>query len=500
MRNTLSFFSPKILIILISGLIYCYPTNIMAQDSGSKQGIKVTGNVLDNENEPLIGVSVSVVGTTKGTITDLDGNYTITVDNSKAILRFSYTGYVAKEITVGDQKNIDIILIEDLQQLEEVVVVGYGIQKKSHLTGSITKVKTDGLDDIPASRLDQALQGRIAGVQIQNLTSEVGEAPQVRVRGMGSISAGAQPLVIIDGFPVEDGLGIVNPNDVESIEVLKDAASAAIYGSRAANGVIIITTKQGTPNKPKYTLKTSWGTKSAYKLHPIMTSKEYVAMRVNEVNLLGQTLPLNEFAFECIDNDTDWQKEGTRTANIYNAQFGISGGTNNLKYYVSGGYANDQGIMIKNEYEKINVRAKIDADLSKRVKLGVNLAPTYTKRERPTTNFIDFYRTPSWLPVRHTAQTATITGYAEGEYANGAHFNNKLYSGYDPQTGEYRTDVKASPFNTANHNPRMILDNEESYQKDYRLQGSAYLDILLLKGLKFKTSNGFNLTYKAVDR
>lgn len=499
MRSTLSFFSPKILIILILGLTYCFPAKVVAQGSGSNQSIQVTGSVSDNNNEPLIGVSVSIVGTTKGTITDLDGKYNITVDNPKAILRFSYTGHVAKEVTVGNQKNINVVLLEDLQQLEEVVVVGYGIQKKSHLTGSITKVKTDGLDDIPSSRLDQALQGRIAGVQIQNLTSEVGEAPQVRVRGMGSISANSQPLVIIDGFPVEEGLGTVNPNDVESIEVLKDAASAAIYGSRAANGVIIITTKQGTPNKPKYTFKTSWGVKNAYELHPIMSSKEYIAMRVNEVNLLGQKLPVNEFAFECIDNDTDWQKEGLRTANIYNAQFGVSGGTKDLKYYVSGSYTNDQGIMIRNEFEKINVRAKIDADLSKRVKLGINLAPTYTRKEKPTTNFIDFYRTPSWLPVRHTAQTAALTGYEEGEYANGAHFNNKLYSGYDPQTGEYREDVKASPFNTANHNPRMILDNEESLQKDYRLQGSAYLDILLMKGLTFKTSNGFNIRYMDSD-
>ncbi|MDR1707630.1 MAG: TonB-dependent receptor [Prevotella sp.] len=498
MRNTLSFLNPKILMfVLISGLLYCLPAKVAAQNQ--KQGITITGVVTDNAGEPLIGVSIRVAGTTKGVITDLNGKYSLPVDGSKSVLNFSYTGHISQEVTVGEKRVINIVLAEDLQQLEEIVVVGYGIQKKSHLTGSITKVKTDGLDDVPVSRLDQALQGRIAGVQIQNLTSEVGEAPQVRVRGMGSISAGAQPLVIIDGFPVEDGLGIINPNDVESIEILKDAASAAIYGSRAANGVILITTKQGVPNKPKYTLKTSWGVKNAYKLHPIMSSKEYVAMRVNEVNLLGQSLPANEFAFACIDNDTDWQKEGTRSANIYNVQFGISGGTNSLKYYVSGAYTNDQGIMIKNEFEKMNVRAKIDADLSKKVKLGINLAPTYSFRERPTTNFIDFYRTPSWLPVKHTAQTAAITGYAEGEYANGAHFNNKLYSGIDPQTGEMRTDVKASPFNTANHNPRMILDNEESYQKEYRLQGSAYLNITLMKDLIFKTSNGFNIVYKDTD-
>lgn len=499
MKNTWScLLIPKIFMLLAVGLLCFGIQSVTAQNSDGKQGLTVSGTVVDSNNDPLIGVAIHVLGTSKGTITDLDGNYTIAVDNSKSILRFSYTGFVSREVPVGNNRKMDVTLSEDLQQLDEVVVVGYGIQKKSHLTGSITKVKTEGLDDIPASRLDQALQGRIAGVQIQNITSEVGEAPKVRVRGMGSLSAGAEPLVIVDGFPVSEGLGVVNMNDVESIEVLKDAASAAIYGSRAANGVIMITTKQGTINKPKYTLRTSWGTKSAYKVHPIMSSKEYVDMRVNEVKLLGTRLPDAEFAFLCIDNDTDWQDEGLRTANVYNIQLGISGGSKDVKYYISGSHIKDQGIMIRNQYAKTNIRVKVDANLSKNVTLGVNIAPTYANRERPTTNYIDFYRTPSWLPVKHTAQTAALTGYEEGSYANGAHFNNKNYTGIDPLTGEERT-VKASPFNTGNHNPRMILDNESSFQKDYRLQSSAYLNVHLMKGLDFKTANGFDIVYNDID-
>lgn len=474
--------------------------SLMALPAPMQDGRQVTGTVVDNTGIPLIGVTVSVQGTTKGTITDLDGNYKIDIPDSNAALQFAMIGFAQQTITVGNQSQINVTMSEDLQLLSEVVVVGYGVQKKSHLTGSITKVRTEGLEDIPVSRIDQALQGRVAGVQIQNTTSEVGQTPQIRVRGMGSVSAEDHPLVIVDGFPVEDGLGVVNMNDVESIEVLKDAASAAIYGSRAANGVIMVTTKAGSIDKPKYSLKTSWGTKSYYELHDIMTSKEYVNMRIDEEKLKGTAIfPANEFPFAVINNETDWQKEALRTANIYNVQLGISGGSKGMKYYVSGSYMNDQGIMYDNEYEKMNLRAKIDVNLSKRVTFGVNLAPTYTYRTRPSTNFIDFYRTPGWMPVRHTAETAALTGYPEGSYAHGAHFSNVEYTGIDPLTGEERT-VKASPFQTANHNPKMIIENEKIHQKDYRIQGSAYLNIKIIDGLDFKTSNGFDVSYRDMDR
>jgi len=494
----MQFIKTKIMIILV--FFGISSQSLTAIPATQQQSIQVTGTVIDDTGLPLIGVSVSIPGTTTGTLTDIDGNYKIAVPNTSSSLKFSMIGFVQQTITVGNQTVINITMVEDLQMLEEVVVVGYGVQKKSHLTGSITKVKTDGLEDIPVSRIDQALQGRVAGVQIQNTTSEVGQSPQIRVRGMGSVSAADHPLVIIDGFPVEDGLGIVNMNDVESIEVLKDAASAAIYGSRAANGVILVTTKGGSIDKPKYSLKTSWGTKSYYKLHPIMTSKEYLAKRVEEETLRGTSqFPVAEFPLAVIDNETNWQKEGVRTANIYNVQLGISGGSKGLKYYVSASYTDDKGIMPDNEFKKMNLRAKIDANLSKRVTFGINLAPTYTYRTKPSTNFIDFYRIPGWMPVRHTEQTAAITKQPVGSYAHGAQFTDMEYTGIDPLTGQERTTT-ARPFTSANHNPVMILDNEKIYQKDYKMQGSAYLNINIIKGLDFKTSNGFNISYKDLDR
>ncbi len=496
MKKTWNLFSKTALMLFLS-IFFCATQGAVV--SVHAQSKTVTGTILDEEKLPLIGVSVSVKGTATGTITDIDGHYSINVPGSNSVLQFSFVGYMTQAITVGSQSTINFTMKEDLQNLEEVVVVGYGVQKKSHLTGSITKVKTDGLEDIPVSRVDQALQGRVAGVQIQNTTSEVGEAPIIRVRGMGSISAGSEPLVIIDGFPVDGGLGVVNASDIESIEVLKDAASAAIYGSRAAAGVIIITTKSGDIKKPKYTAKASFGTKDAYKLHPIMTAQEYVNMRVNENNLAGTKLSDQDFSFACINNNTNWQEEGLRTAHISNVEFSISGGTKEVKYYVSGSYLNDQGIMINSEYEKMSVRAKLDATLSKIVKVGVNLNPTYTTKEKPSTQFIDFYRSPSWLPVKHTEATAAITGAPIGSYAYGSQFNNKIYSGIDPQTNEPRTTKATSPFSSANHNPRMVMDTDHRYTDDYRLQSSGYMTISLMKGLEFKTSNGVNVRYSVAE-
>lgn len=289
----------------------------------SAQDFVVTGKVTDENNESLIGASITIKGTSIGTIADFDGNYSLKVSSANDVLVFSYIGFNPQEVQVKGRRVINVTLGEDVTALDEVVVVGYGVQKKSHLTGSVTKVETDGLVDIPSPRIDQALQGKIAGVQITNTTSEAGVAPQIRVRGMGSISASSDPLVVVDGFPISDGLAFVDMNDVESIEVLKDAASSAIYGSRGANGVILITTKKGDSSKPKYSFKSSWGFKNAYKLHPIMTADEYIAMRESDLALNGKQLSANEEAWKYIDNNTDWQQEGLQSAFMQNYQLSV---------------------------------------------------------------------------------------------------------------------------------------------------------------------------------
>ena len=453
--------------------------------------IPVAGKVLDVSGEPLIGVNIVLQGTGVGTLTNLDGEFAIDVPSSSSVLVFSYMGYQSREIVASKSNLGNIILEEMAQNIDEVVVVGYGVQKKSHLTGSVSKYSDDNLGNQAVSRLDQALQGKIAGVNISNVSSEAGAAPQVRVRGMGSISASNEPLIVVDGYPMADGLSFVDMNDVESIEVLKDAASAAIYGSRGANGVILITTKSGNISKAKYSVKVYSGIKHAYKLHDMMDSHDYVRMLYNEEALGGAAPTTAEKAWLSIDNHTDWQREALRNvANITNVQFSVSGGKKEAKYYISGSYTGDEGIMINSRYDKFNVRAKINATLSKYVEIGINMAPSYTKRESPATNFIDFYRTYSWLPVRHTEFTSALTGYAVGSYAHGRHFNNLDYTDVDGNV------FTASPWGTNNNNPRCVIDNEKRYTQDYRLTTSAYININLAKGLVFRSQNGFYVQYR----
>src|SRR5688572_19904548 len=220
----------------------------------------ITGKVTNvATGEPLVGVNILADKQKGGATSKPDGTYSIAVDPGVTMLIFSYVGFASQTIPIGEKSTIDVSMVVATNPGDEVVVIGYGTQRKSHLTGAVSKFKNDRLDETPVSRLDQALQGKIAGVVIQNTSSEAGSEPKIRVRGVTSISAGSNPLVVVDGHPVPDGLSYVNLADVESVEVLKDAASAAIYGSRGGAGVIMITTKSGKADKPKYTVKFSTG-------------------------------------------------------------------------------------------------------------------------------------------------------------------------------------------------------------------------------------------------
>lgn len=481
-------------------MVFILGTSAFASSPGIdevEQTVIVKGTVVDSNNDPLIGVSVFVVGASAGSVTDMNGKFSISVPANKTTLKFSYVGFSTQTVSVKGKKEIRLILHEDLQQLDEVVVVGYGVQQKSHLTGGITKVNMEGMEDMPTARLDQALMGKAAGVQILNLTSEVGADPEIMVRGTSSFSASSTPLVVVDGFPMDDGIDAINPSDVQSIEILKDAASAAIYGSRAANGVIVITTKSGTANKPKYSLKLKWGARDAYKLYPMMTTKEYIQQRIADYSLTGQTLSTGDVAQYILSEhcDTDWQNEAFRSnANYFSADFSISGGAKGLRYFVSGAYTDDKGILLKNYYQRYNMRARIDADLSKRVSVGINIAPTYTESERPGTNFMGFVRSPSWMPARHNEYTAGGTGRTEGEFTKGAHFSSMKYTGINPQTGEEVT-VVATPWNSNNNNPLATLTNISQPSEQYRMQLQGYIEIKLLEGLKFRSSNSYSMNY-----
>ena len=304
MNNSCIFKKVVMMFLLLVGTLNVYSQHV------------VTGKVID-EQGPLIGASVKVkdAAVPTGTVTDAEGKYSIKVPNSKTILVYSYIGYVDKAEAVGKRTVVNVTLEEDSKMLDDVVVIGYGTQAKSHLTGSISKLEGEKLINAPVSDVTTALQGAMTGLTVSNETSEVGVTPSIRVRGTGSISADSEPLVIIDGFPVSGGLSSINAADVKSIEILKDAASAAIYGSRAANGVIMVTTKSGTPDKPKYSFKFYQGFKYAYQLHDMMTSSEWLGLLEEEAALGGPKVPSAARGAAYLESQmgtTDWQKEGLR--------------------------------------------------------------------------------------------------------------------------------------------------------------------------------------------
>ncbi|MCX6172777.1 MAG: TonB-dependent receptor [Flavobacterium sp.] len=456
---------------------------------------KISGKVVDDKGIPIPNVTITFEE--NNVVTDLDGKYTIEVKNSKSILRFSYLGFAPQVVVVGKNKEINITLLEEKNQLDEVVVIGYGTQKRSNVTGAISKYKNEKLDEIAVSRLDQALQGKIAGVQVQNISSEAGADAQITVRGISSINAGANPLVVVDGQPIPDGLGSLNMADVASVEVLKDAASAAIYGSRGASGVILITTKSGKADKVKYSFNlTNPNALNIYYQGSTTKVNNLLAAYIVEQTMLG-------------GKGYDYQDEVLRTAEFKNIQFSATGGTKSLKYYISGGYQGDEGIMLKSNFQKFNFRTKFDIDLSKKVKLSVNINPSYTTKESPSENLTNFWRYPTWLPYKHNDLTAAFVNQnpqwaaiQAGDYAHPRHFIGLTYNAIYPDgsillmpDGSTFTPATGSPSNSAQNNPMASLLSHDINAKSYGLQSGVTLNVNLLSGLDFKTMNTLYMKY-----
>lgn len=480
----------------------------------------ITGKVTNQlTGEPLQGVSILVDKQKGGTTSKADGTYSVQVQTGTSTLIFTYVGFISQTVILDNKTVVDVVMSPAPTDNNEVVVIGYGTQKKSHLTGSVSKYKNEKIDETPNSRLDQALQGKIAGVQVQNISSEAGSDPKIRVRGISSINAGASPLVVVDGHPVPDGLAFVNMADVESVEVLKDAASSAIYGSRGASGVIIITTKSGKADKPKYSVKFSTGSKTQYELYPMMTTSEYTNLLFYEAALKSKdpsiTPPTgtgiianNERAAYVVENTimggfgANWQQEALRNANVRNLQMSVSGGSRQVKYFLSGGYQRDQGMMYHSEYDRFNLRSRLDAQLAKKVKFSFNLNPSYIKRERPAVNFIDFVRFQSFLPVYHTEASAAFVNQVPqwanikpGDFAQARHFNGRVYTGMMPDGSQWITTSATDPFNTANNSPKSVMETRSITSNDYRVLSSGDLTYNILPGLDFKALGSVYLNF-----
>ncbi|MBT33870.1 MAG: SusC/RagA family TonB-linked outer membrane protein, partial [Thalassobius sp.] len=351
---------------------------------------KITGKVTSQEDgEPLPGVSILIKGTSTGTTSDLDGNYTLNV-NDNTVLQFSYIGFETQEILVGSQTVINIQLTADMEQLDEVVVVGYGTQKKSNLTGAVTSVKAEELHETPITSIDQGLVGRASGVMVTQTSGMPGAVASIRIRGSSSLQGGNEPLYVIDGFPVYNGSGYgntggnarmsglstINPSDIESIEILKDASATAIYGARAANGVVLITTKSGKEGKDQITFDAYFGSQSIVKKIDVMDAYNYANL-VNEAYTNDGLDPVYDSQklseLQANPKGTDWQDEIFRTAPIQNYQLTFSGGDKKLNYSISGNYFDQKGIIRNSDFKRFSGRINIDRKINDRFKVGTHL-------------------------------------------------------------------------------------------------------------------------------
>lgn len=358
------------------------PAVLTAQPGGGKV---VTGTVTDEKGEPLPGAGVTVKDGTVGTVTDLDGKYSIRLSSGDEVLVFSYLSYVSQEIRCEGREVIDVLLIPDTESLNEVVVIGYGTARKEDLTGSVATVKMADVTDSPVLSVDQALQGRISGVDIMNTTGEPGSTTSIRVRGTRSITASNEPLIVVDGvMDAVDDLGDINPVDIESISVLKDASSTAIYGSRGANGVIIVTTKKGTAAKTNVTAKAEAGVAWISKKLDIMNKEEYVSYynsyKRGYKQLAGNYVPYFDPAD--FENDTDWIDEISRPAPYQNYNISASSSDRGTNWYGSLAMTDMRGIVKDTGVQRISGRFNFSKDFTNWLNVALKVYTNYKKTDR----------------------------------------------------------------------------------------------------------------------
>jgi TonB-linked SusC/RagA family outer membrane protein len=360
------------LVLLGGSLPTLLPQVAYAQVAGAHT---VSGKITSANGEGIPGVTIVVKGTTTGTTTDVDGKYTISVPNDNSVLVLSSVGYTKQELTVGNRTSINQSLEAENQALEEVKVIGYGTQRAEAVTGSVASIKGDALREVPAANIGQALQGRLPGVQISQSSSQPGSSPQIRIRGTRSLTASNDPLVVLDGIPFPGSIGDINPNDIASIDILKDASATAIYGSRGANGVVLVTTKGGSKGqKPQVTYSGFVGVKTLFAKYPMMNGPEFAALR-KAAGIYTNSLD------EADDVNTDWQDLLYRTGIQNNQNVGLNGGTETGRYNFNAGYYKEQGVIPTQQYTRFSIRGTLDQAVGKYVRLGFTTNNTYSLSE-----------------------------------------------------------------------------------------------------------------------
>lgn len=440
---------------------------IMIGPLAYSQSLTVSGTVTDETGAPLPGATVVVSGTTNGTQTDFDGNYTISDVSSNATLVVSYIGYLRQQIPVNGRTSINVSLAEDLQALDEVVVVAYGSQSRSEVTGAISTVGAEEISALPVATADQALQGRAAGVTVTN-SGAPGVAPVVRIRGVGSPNGG-DPLVVIDGV-ISSGLGSINPNDIESINVLKDAATAAAYGSQAANGVIVVTTKQGKAGKTEVTFNTYTGVQFTTERFDLLNTEQYLTF-IEEAFGTVPTTPLSSSG-----NNTDWQDAIFQTGLMQNYDIGMAGGNENSNFRASVGMLKQEGTIIETGYNRYNTRLNSNFNVNDKFKVGQTLAVTF----RDFTPEVNGNNTNRSL-IEHAIKSAPYLPIYNPDNPGGFQGPTSALDGQDAE------------------NPVRIQKNGSRGTKGTEIFGSLFGEYELLKGLKIRSQFGLEYSYSNFD-
>lgn len=473
------------------------------------QQLTITGTVNDSKNQSIPGATVQIKGTQTGVAADMGGKYSIKATAGQ-VLVFNSVGYTPKEVPVDTATVINVSLTEINAQLNEVVVIGYGTQKRTDVTGAVASLKNENLNERAITRVDQALVGQLAGVDVKQTTGMPGKPFSINVRGAGSLSAGNEPLYVIDGFPLSvasqnsgggfsngSPLDNINPNDIESVQVLKDAAAAAIYGSRASNGVVLITTKRGQAGKPKINYNAYAGYNAASKYLPMLNGPQWIdrateminAAYVQQYGSKGATANDNAATRTAIVGAfnsnyfldprwsepgypglqfVDWQHAIEQNGVMQNQELSASGGNDNVKYFVSGNYADQDGFIKDVGYKSYSARANVEVTASKSLKLGINIAPTYSISEDPGVEGKDniFHQAISYTPVQEVSS---------GLYPNA--FNNGSYN-----------------WSNSANSPLAKLEDKVGETKKYRTLATIYGEYAITKDLNFRSSVNFDNT------
>ncbi len=457
------------------------------------QKVAITGKVTDETGEALVGVTVVVKETTQGTATDIEGNYQLLVDPG-AILVFSSIGFKSFETAINNRSKIDVTLEVDITTLDEIVKVGYGTVNKRELTNAVATLKAEEIANVPVPSIDQAIQGRIAGVQVTKGTGAPGGGINVRVRGTASINGGQEPLYIVDGIPINNtftgsvgqggtqsgegfagnevlnGMANINPDDIESIEVLKDAAAASIYGSRAANGVVLITTKRGKPGALKADLKFYTGITFQPRRYDLLNAEQYASVLNEGFISSGNTVDvIREARF-----DTDWQDEIFQVAPMTSATLTLSGGNEETQYLFSPSYFKQEGILINSQFERYSFRANLDHNFDNVVKLGTNLMISNTISQR--------LRNSGGANVQDAFNNNSVFGPS---VLSSALVYSPLVPVVDPLTNQFATD-------TLNFfvNPVALATLNDLEANGLRLLGNMFVEVNFLKHFNLRLNVG----------